>query len=226
MRPPLRRDRQTGPKVLWMGLALAWSIAAWGHPDLTSELAMRVRAVVEDADVVYTTAFAVPCSEGVWEELVERPVLLGALWSAYGYAPAYRVEMRGDTVHVEDPTGLVGDVVGIQASDGERTYLVEGQINHWAVPFFNQGTAVFLLKTQARAGEVAGTLEVHVRAESAIGSLVVKLGRPLLMRHVANRIDLNLQDVRQILAAVAEDQDRVAGLLDPVAAEQLRAALR
>jgi len=116
--------------------------------------------------------------------------------------------------------------VGIQASDGDRVYLVEGQVNHWAVPFFNQGTAVFRLRTQARAGEVAGTLAVHIRAESAIGSLVVKLGRPLLMRHVANRIDLNMRDARRIFAAVAEDPDRVAGLLDPVASEQLRAALR
>jgi len=210
--------------VLSTALVLAW--AAVGATATGNELAARVRTVVEEADVVYDTGFEVPCSVGVWEEMVARPVLLGALWSAYGYAPAYRVEMRGDTIHVEDPTGLVGDVVGIQTRDGERTYLVEGQVNHWAVPFFNRGSAVFVLKTTVTAGEVAARLAVYVRAESAIGSLVVKLGRPLLMKHVVNRIDLNLRDACGILAAVEGDPDHVVSLLDPHAAGELRAALR
>jgi len=168
-----------------------------------SEGAVETAAeIIADADVVYKTTFVMQCSQETWKRLVDRPALLGRLWNEYGFAPTYQVEMRHDTVHVEDSTGLVGDAIATEVKPGRRQYLINGELDHWAVPFFNEGTAVLTLETQVKGESVVGTAEVHLRANSTIGRVVLRAARPLLVKHVANRLDLNLLDAAKIFAAV------------------------
>lgn len=174
----------------------------------------QVREIVDQADITYTTAFTLSCAKKTWEGLVENPLLVGALWERYGYAPAYRVSQKGDTLHVEDPTGLVGDVLAFRPGPDQRIYLVEGRIDHWAIPFFNEGRAVFVLKSQVAQGRVDCTLEVYVRAESPVARLALQIGRPLLLKHVDNRITLNLQDAMKICEAVDTTPQNVLALLE------------
>ena len=63
-------------------------------------------------------------------------------------------------------------------------------------------------------------------ANSGIGRVVLRAARPLLVKHVANRLDLNLQDAAKIFAAVEEDPETVADLLGGRAGEELRKVLR
>jgi hypothetical protein len=134
------------------------------QPSRAQDAAALAGEVIQDPDLSYTASFAMECSAVTWNRLVDDPVLAGQLWSAYGYAPAYRVTMRADTIHVEDPTGLVGDAVRIGQEAGDRTYLVYGKLNHWADPFFNEGLAVMAVHSRSVDGRVNGTVEVSLRS--------------------------------------------------------------
>ena len=207
-------------------ILLASVVAAPASAGVSEGAAERAAEIIGDADVVYKTSFVMPCSEGTWERLLDRPALWCRLWNAYGFAPTYQVEMRHDTAHVEDSTGLVGDVVVAELEPGRRQYLIDGELDHWAVPFFNEGTAVLTVDIHVKGDGVTGTATIHLRANSGLGRLVLRAARPLLTKRVANRLDLNLQDAAKIFAAVEEDPEEVADLLGGRAGEELREALR
>ncbi len=209
-----------------LAILLASTLAVPAKADVSEGAAEMAAELIGDADAVYKTTFVMQCSESTWKQLVDRPALLGRLWNAYGFMPTYQVEMRHDTVHVEDSTGLVGDAVTAELGAGRRQYLINGELDHWAVPFFNEGTAVLTLDVQVKGEGVAGTAAVHLRANSGIGRVVLRAARPLLVKHVANRLDLNLQDAAKIFAAVEEDPETVADLLGGRAGEELRKVLR
>ncbi len=176
----------------------------------------RAREVVERPDVTYTTRIIWDCSARTFERAVEDPVLMGALWQAYGFAPAYRISGARDSLHVVDPTGLLGDALLYERGVNNVRYVVLGKLDHWVVPVLNTGTAVFDLSwhPSAATNGLSAQLDVYVRAGSGIGSVVLRLVRPLLARHVDNRISLNLLDVQTIMSAVERDPDRVAQRLE------------
>jgi hypothetical protein len=194
------------------------------QPSRGQDAAALAGEIIQAPDLSYTTAFAIECSERTWNRLADDPVLAGQLWLAYGYAPAYRVTMRADTMHVEDPTGLLGDAVRIGQELGDRTYLVYGKLNHWAVPFFNEGIAVIAVRSHSADGRLRGTVEVSLRGQTTVASLVLRAGRSLLMEHVANRADLNLQDAARICAAIEQAPEQVMAQLDGEAAARFKAA--
>ena len=209
-----------------LAIVLAPTLAVPAKADVSEGAAEMAAEIIGDADAAYKTTFVMQCSESTWKQLVDRPALLGRLWNVYGFMPTYQVEMRHDTVHVEDSTGLVGDAVTAEPGAGRRQYLINGELDHWAVPFFNEGTAVLTLDVLVKGEGVAGTAAVHLRANSGIGRVVLRAARPLLVKHVANRLDLNLQDAAKIFAAVEEDSEAVADLLGGRAGEELRKVLR
>ena len=162
----------------------------------------RATAVVDAAHFTYETSFRLPCSQSTWQALVGDPVLFADLWNAYGYGPAYQVSIRGAQIHVADPTGLVGDMSPVLTEPNRRQYFVRGRLDHWAVPFLNEGLAVFILDTRPEGAFIVGQVSVHIQAASAFGGLVLQLGRPVLAEHVENRIRLNLRDAGQLLEAI------------------------
>lgn len=187
--------------IVWF-LMTAW--AAWAQ-----EPAAVANEVLANADLSYTTTWAVPCSQRTWDRLLAEPLLMGKLWEAYGFAPAYRTSTLGDTLLVADPTGLEGKAVKVSQGEGELVYLVYGKLDHWAVPFFNRGLAVIVLKSQPKEGQMDCQVEVHIRAESTLSSLVLQAGSSLVMEHVQNRVTLNLADAATIFAAVHQDPGAV-----------------
>lgn len=204
-----RRRRQVHWSGLFGALLLGMAIGSVAGADPAAE----AQAVVADPDYVYSTAFTWACPPDLWEKVLDEPLLMGRLWEAYGYAPAYRFSARGEVIHVDDPTGLQGDAVLVSRGPGSRTYLVQGKVDHWAVPFFNEGLAVFVLSSRPAGDQVVVDLKVHVSAGSTVGSLVLAVGRPLLARHIDNRVTLNLQDGRRIVETLAARPQEAAGLL-------------
>ena len=177
------------------------------------EAGIRARQLVDEADFTYATRFTWSCSAPTWDRILSNPLLMGELWKAYGFAPAYDITARGDTLHVEDPTGLIGDAFRFRRGTGEMSYLVDGRLNHWAVPFFNEASAVFVLKSDFAQGKVVADLQVYIRAGSTVGSIVLQAAKPLLAKHVDNRVTLNLQDVRKIVEELDTSPARVASRL-------------
>ncbi|MEW6749653.1 MAG: hypothetical protein AB1505_01580 [Candidatus Latescibacterota bacterium] len=204
------------------GLLLGLVMAGGTTPAL-ADPASRAQAVIDGADLTHQATFAYACPAATWERILDEPLLLAALWEAYGFAPAYRVSARGDTLHVVDPTGLVGDAVPCARTPGGGTWMAQGRLDHWAVPFFNEGEAVFVLQSRSTGSRTGGTLTVHVRAASAVGRLVLKAGRGLLASHVDNRVTHNLVDAGRIVEAIHADPAGVAGLLDGARAARFTA---
>lgn len=191
--------------LLWV-LLTAW--AAWAQ-----DPAAQAEEVLANEDLSYTTAWTAPCGQRTWDSLLSEPLLMGKLWEVYGYAPAYRTSALGDTILVLDPTGLEGKAVKVRQGEGELVYLVYGKLDHWAVPFFNRGLAVIVLRSQAEGGQMDCQVEVHIRAESTLSSLVLQAGRSLVMEHVRNRVTLNLADAAHIFAEVQNTPEAVRAKL-------------
>ena len=178
--------------------------------------------VVASPDLRYTAAFVVSCSETTWIKVLDNPWLMGQLWAAYGHSPAYRIRVAGDALHVDDPTGLTGTVVIARTAPDQRRYFAAGTLNHRAVPFFNAGQAVGILRSESTGRQIRGTLEVYVRADRAISRAALWVGRPLLQPRVENRIRLNLIDAVQIVDEIASSPESVLGRLQGPAAETFR----
>lgn len=178
-----------------------------------ADLPADVQALTERPDVSYSASFTWRCSPETWERILDQPLLMGQLWEAYRFLPAYRFSVRGDTLHVVDPTGLVGDVLLLNRSPGVRTWLVLGKLDHWAVPVLNEGKALFVLTSRPAPEGIAAELQVKVKAGSALGHLVLRLARPLLARHVENRLDRNLRDGRRLVETVESTPDSALRLL-------------
>lgn len=192
-------------ELLWV-LLTAWAARA-------QDPAAAAEEVLANADLSYITTWTAPCDQRIWDQLLAAPLLMGRLWEVYGYAPAYRTSALGDTLLVVDPTGLEGKMVKVRQSEGELVYLVHGKLDHWAVPFFNRGLAVIVLKSQVKSGQMDCQVEVHIRAESSLSSLVLQAGSSLVMEHVQNRVTLNLADAANIFADVQNVPEAVRAKL-------------
>ena len=104
----------------------------------------------------------------------------------------------------------------LRADPGYRQYLVTGRLDHWAVPFLNDGLAVFELETRSTETGMAGGLVVHIQAGNSdtlvllerVAGFVVDHLRPALLSHMANRIELNLRDAGLMLVAIEEIERR------------------
>jgi hypothetical protein len=98
----------------------------------------------------------------------------------------------------------------LRADPGYRQYLVTGRLDHWAVPFLNDGLAVFELATRSTETGMAGDLVVHIKAGNSdtlvlldrLAGFVVEHLRPALLSHMAKRIQLNLRDAGWMLAEI------------------------
>jgi len=203
-----------------MLLVLVFAVAL-AHADNDTAL----EAVSADADITYRTSFRLPCTDATWQAMVADPLLFADLWNAYGYGPAYAVRAEGSALYVSDPTGLAGKVAVVEASPRRRRYLVAGEVDHWAVPFMNEGNAVFVLDTAVDVEGVAGELTVSVPAGSAIAGLVLRLARSVLLAHVANRIELNLQDASTLLQRIERQPEMVKNKVSPALWARLQGAL-
>ena len=180
-------------------------------------------AVVASPDVTYQASFAINCSEATWRKVLDNPWLMGQLWNIYGYAPAYKVGPAGDGLHIEDPTGLVGELWLVRNQPHERRYLASGKISYRAVPFFNSGQAVTIVRSQVAGQQIRGTLQLYIRGDRAISRAVLWAGKPVLQGRVENRVQRNLQDGVRLVEQIASSPDAVLRQLQGPAAETFRA---
>ena len=206
-------------RLVWLFGCLALGYASVVQ---AADPAVQARKVIDQADMSYSISFTWDCSAATWESILDQPLLMAALWAEYGFAPAYRVSAREDLIHVDDPTGIVGDALLFHRATGERSYWVQGKLDHWAAPFFNEGMAVFVLTSTVVNGQVIGNLQVYIRAQGAVGSVVLTLARSLLAQRVDNRVTLNLEDARTIVEAIDADPLQVAARLRGAEADRFR----
>lgn len=178
-------------------------------------LVERLVKAREGATASYRRSIRVECSQEIVERALDHPAFMGALWTAWGFSPKYRVtglERRTD-VHIEDPTGIVGDGWLVSAGPGRRVFLGEGQIDHWAVPMLNAGSVVIEIDL-ARAG--TGTridIAIFVTPKNWLAGAVVGTFSETVAEHLGLRVTANLIDVKTMLEAIVDQPEVVAGRL-------------
>ena len=199
-----------------LALVLAVSVLrAQEPPQSPADWGATVARVRSEAAIVFSKTYQVDCPPAVVEKALDHPALMGALWDIYGYAPAYEVKgLDSGAVHVDDPTGIVGEVRPVKREGPRRTYLARGQLDHWAVPALNGGTAVFEVETAGNGAGTTLTVDVFIQPESGVAGALLAVLEPLVLSHVDNRVSLNLEDAAKIMRAIDQEPEAVFGRIE------------
>lgn len=194
--------------ALWLIILLPALCAA-------GERAAAVAQVRQDAAITFVGDYLVRCPQELVQKALDHPVLMGALWANYRYAPKYEVSGLAEpgALHVVDPTGIVGDLWPVRRKGHSRVYLAAGKIDHWAVPALNGGRAVFAMETVAQDSLTRVKVEVFLEPDSDLASALLWMLQPLAVKHIDNRITLNFKDTARILETIHRRPERVRARL-------------
>jgi hypothetical protein len=178
----------------------------------TNEHLSEAKLVKNSPDISMLGTFDPACNPAVFDGLISNPMMIARLWEAYGFSPYYKVQMRGDAIHVNDPTGIEGDLYLAERADNRRVFLGIGAINHALVPAF-KGKMTLILTTSPKGSGSQVRVEVYVRTDSrVIGFLSRRLASPIQAR-MENRMTLNAKDICSIIADISTSPAKVAGKL-------------
>lgn len=205
-----------------LGVIVSVAFAASGHAAAPPNRSSLADVVVASADLSHQASFVINCSEATWRKVLDNPWLMGQLWNVYGYAPAYTVRPTEDGLHVDDPTGLASDLWVIKNEPRERRYFALGRLTYRAVPFFNSGQAVTIVRSEAVGKQIRGTMHVYIRADRAISRTALWAGHRLVQRKVEDRIQANLWAGVRLVEQIASSPDTVVQQLRGPAAETFR----
>ena len=188
----------------------------------------RANAIREKPTVVYTGHFEIACAPAVMHAVLDNPMVMGALWKAYDYTPRYKVSALAEprAVHVQDPTGLIGDVWPVQDPTRRYVFLAEGTVDHWAVPILNAGAAVFDVDVAPGGPGTTVRITVSLKPESGLARAALWTLTPIAKSRIESRMTANFKDLRYILEAIATTPDAVAERLDAPARQAFERAFR
>lgn len=175
----------------------------------------RVNQIRGEATILFSGRYQIACQPEIVAQAIDHPLLLGALWSLYGFAPAYKISRtdKPGALHVDDPTGIVGDILLVSTNGARRIYLAEGMLNHWAVPMLKAGSAVFEIEIHPKRPETLIAVDIFIKPETRLAGAILWALSPLVKVRVQNRISLNLQDMEKILIDIAQSPEKIAGSL-------------
>jgi hypothetical protein len=169
-------------------------------PALTTgaDLHSEVQLLLRSPDARVSGNYELPGNASLVEGLLQSPLVTAHLWEAYGFGPHYKVSMRGNAIHVDDPTGIQGDVYLAEQSSNRRVYFGTGSLNHAFVPAFSGKMALVIATTPKPAG-VGAHVDVYIRANSRVLGLLTRTFFALVRSKAEHRITLNVQDFSTIL---------------------------
>ena len=164
--------------------------------------ASEARAIISAPDIAFSGTYDLPCRPAALDSLLRRPALIGRLWAAYGFAPAYRVREQGGGLHVEDPTGIVGEVALAEQTGNRWVFLGDGALNHRLAPAF-RGKVALVFTVAPKGSDASARVEMFVRTESRTLGLLAWTAFPLIKGRIESRVSANLRDVGTILRDVS-----------------------
>ena len=172
----------------------------------------QAQLIQKSADMSISGTFDLSCSPTIFEKLMAAPMLLARLYEVYGFSPHYKVRMQGNAIHVNDPTGIVGDLYLIEQTADRRVYLGIGALNHSLVPAF-KGKMTLILTTYPKGSTLTTRVDVYIRTDSRTLGFLARTLFPLVKARVENRMTVNAHDIGTIIADVSAAPDRVAARL-------------
>lgn len=168
-------------------------------------------AFIKSSPIRYSCDFSLPCPLSLWEHILDNPVFMGAAWRAYGFDPPYMITARPGGFHIVDPGGLEGNLSLIECSHEQRTYIANGVIKNWGIPFSFRGKALFILDHSEGDGETIITFNVYGdRGDNRITNLMLRAVSPLLTRLIHRRVARNIRDMGILVSDLQKHPEEVA----------------
>lgn len=186
------------------------ALAVGDLPGLAGKKAAAVNEVVARPTISRVSALpGLPVSSRQYEFLLDRPRLSMAL--AHICDPSldlYKIEVRPDgTCHVDDPSGLAGDMELVNSTPGKRVYFISGHYDLLKMRF--NGRMVLMTEYSERVcadGEfVDSKATSYVKVDSAFVGAFAKLMAFLFPRKVDARIGRFSNAVKGVAVAVHND---------------------
>ncbi len=185
-----------------------------------STLQSQSQVVLKSPDASISGTFDLPANPTLLDGLLRSPMLLAHIWEAYGFTPLYKARMQGNGIHVDDPTGIAGDIYPIEQSLVRHVFYGTGALNHRLVPSFKGRIALVFTMTPKGSG-VSTRVEVHIRAESRLLGFLASTFFPLVKTRAQHRMDANMHDITTILSDIARAPRQTAARLKKEDADAL-----
>jgi hypothetical protein len=176
------------------------------------DLHSQVQLLMQSPDVTVSGSYSLATRFEILEKLLGAPILLSRLWDAYQFSPSYRISLQGTNIHVEDPTGIIGDLSLVEQSGNRRVYLGAGALNHSLVPAF-RGKMALVLTTEPKGTSLNARIDVYVRADSRMLGFMAWTMGPLVKPRVENRMNMNVVDVGTIVKDLTTQPQKAVALL-------------
>lgn len=190
--------------VVWAAVTPA--VAASGKLQAQAQLLMK------SPDVTISGTYELPARPDILDRILRSPILLAKLWEAYQFPPAYKARLQGDGIHIDDPTGITGDIFLVEQTGNRRTYVGIGALNHRLVPAF-QGKMAVVLSTIPKGTAVSARIDIYVRTDSRLLGFLAWTMFPLLRARVEYRINANITDIVTIMKDLSNEPQKVLALL-------------
>jgi hypothetical protein len=193
-------------------IACAFAVVLLPAPGAGADLHSEVQLLLKSPDAGVSGNYVLPCSAFLVEALMQSPLVAAHLWEAYGFGPHYRISMRGNAIHVDDPTGIQGDVCLAERSPNRRVYYCTGSLNHAFVPAF-RGKMALVITTIPKPSGVSARVDVYIRADSRILGVLTRTFSALVRSKAEHRITFNVQDFSTILHDLSAAPQQTAARL-------------
>ena len=181
-------------------------------PAADNSLQSQAQTVIKSPDASITGTFELPANPSLLDGLLRSPMLLAHLWEAYDFTPRYKARIQGSGIHVDDPTGIAGDIYPVEESQARHVFYGTGALNHRLVPSFRGRLALVFSVTPKGQGSVA-RVDVYIRAESRFLGFLASTLFPLVRTRAQHRMDANMHDVITILSDLATAPRQTAARL-------------
>jgi hypothetical protein len=185
------------------------------------DLSSQAQLIIGSPDLALSGSYRLSTKAEVLDKMLDEPIQLMRLWKAYRFAPHYKARAIGlGGLHVDDPTGIAGEVFPAGISAGRRFYLANGAIAHRLVPPF-KGRAVLVVATTPEGSTVGLRVDLYIRMESRFIGFLMKPFVPYLRTLALGRLESNLADMGTILGDLSTSPAEAAARLDPDDADAL-----
>ena len=186
-----------------MFFMLTVSAIAQGGPD-----PKQSEEVLQNPALVYEKSFTVATTEAIWTKALDNPVMVGTLWNAYNFQPAYKVTPIPSGVHIVDPTGIIADILLIDSAGSNRRFYGEGSVNHWLIPSFFSARSIIQFQHRMEENRVHINLVVFAQGRNAVSNLVIRTFSGILNRHIGKRLASHIVDIQKITGDLAQSPEK------------------
>ena len=155
-----------------------------------------------------------PITEGFYEYLLDRPMVIASLVQRLGIAN-FQASARGpNQFWVNDGDGTQGLLTLVHDNRSTRIYHVDGYHEGTLFPLVSAKAVVFMkirpVVTRERQPAVETTLVSYIRLDDRILSALVYILRPLVGGAVTRILMRGFDVTSQLCMMIAQDPDRVA----------------